>query len=375
MVNLQLAGCFLLILLNVATVSSRDVPMKHRHHGGGAHTDPERITKMLVFGDSAADNGNNLPEDMRLRRATRDWYYPYGISDNLHDNKPTGRYSNGLVQSDFLAMILSHEESPAPYMVKGNEGLGDSGMNFAVGDSGVFEVELQYPMISAQIAQLQDMVTNSLADEQELRESVALVAYTQAVDYAPIAWGAMIDDASKDDDLQQLADFVANVTDEIVDCVGKLKEMGVPKVLVNLLPPIGCRPLMTIGGGYSQCMELGNNLTDAHNKALKEKLGDDTNIMLLDLNTVFNDLINPKEGSTLSKFKYTLQPCCEATVPVLGFCGSYENDEQKFQLCRDRDDYFYWDIENPTHAAWRAVMRILQGDIMAFLGISTLNHF
>ncbi|KAL6606629.1 hypothetical protein ACP70R_042282 [Stipagrostis hirtigluma subsp. patula] len=368
------AGCFLLILLNVARVESRDAPVEPRKHHG-AHKE-DRITKILVFGDSFADNGNNRPNDKTLRFATRDWFYPYGITDELHDKKPTGRFSNALVQSDFLAKILGSEQSPPPYMEKGAEEMDDAGMNFAVGGAGVFEVEMHYPTIRDQIQQLQDMINNDLADGRDLQQSVALVAYSQAVDYEQIGYGADMD-ASNDDDMQTLADFVANVTDEIVSCVGLLQEMGVPKVLVNSLPPLGCRPRMARDSNYSECVAISNQVSDTHNAALKEKLGDDNTVMLLDLNTVFTDIVTPKEGSTLSKFENGLEPCCEIKA-AKNFCGEYNalnDDMPEFTTCSDRDGHFYWDQEHPSDAGWRAVMRILQGEIMAFLGISTLNHF
>jgi phospholipase/lecithinase/hemolysin len=37
--------------------------------------------------------------------------------------------------------------------------------------------------------------------------------------------------------------------------------------------------------------------------------------------------------------------------------------------------YFFWDAMHPTQDGWRAVMQLLQGPIMAFLGISNLEHF
>jgi len=33
---------------------------------------------------------------------SRAWFYPYGISDSAHGNRPTGRVSDGMVQSDIL---------------------------------------------------------------------------------------------------------------------------------------------------------------------------------------------------------------------------------------------------------------------------------
>lgn len=61
---------------------------------------PDRLYKLFIFGDSIADNGN-VPNP-GLNQGSRAWYYPYGMSDDDHDNSPTGRFSNNMVQSDFL---------------------------------------------------------------------------------------------------------------------------------------------------------------------------------------------------------------------------------------------------------------------------------
>ena len=54
-----------------------------------------------VFGDSFVDAGN-LPRTSEKTVMSRAWFYPYGISDSAHGNRPTGRVSDGMVQSDIL---------------------------------------------------------------------------------------------------------------------------------------------------------------------------------------------------------------------------------------------------------------------------------
>ena len=56
---------------------------------------------LFVFGDSFADTGN-FPK-ANLSQVTRQWYKPYGSSHGLLQD-PTGRFSNGFVQSDFIGI-------------------------------------------------------------------------------------------------------------------------------------------------------------------------------------------------------------------------------------------------------------------------------
>ncbi|RLN39510.1 GDSL esterase/lipase [Panicum miliaceum] len=62
-------------------------------------------------------------------------------------------------------------------------------------------------------------------------------------------------------------------------------------------------------------------------------------------------------------------------VDELASVGGYCGRDGGYSLCTRPEEYFFWDVVHPTHAGWRAVMQLLQGPIMAFLGISDLEHF
>ena len=68
--------------------------------GRGGVDSSDQSPKLFVFGDSFADAGNTPKGPLGLN--TRGWYEPCGVSDARHGNKPTGRCSDGMVQSDFL---------------------------------------------------------------------------------------------------------------------------------------------------------------------------------------------------------------------------------------------------------------------------------
>lgn len=59
-------------------------------------------SKLFVFGDSYADTGNL---GRRLgRNIARSWFPPYGMS---FPRKPTGRFSDGRVLTDFIGLSIS----------------------------------------------------------------------------------------------------------------------------------------------------------------------------------------------------------------------------------------------------------------------------
>jgi hypothetical protein len=102
-------------------------------------------------------------------------------NEAAHGRKPTGRFSDGLVQSDFLAKIMGHSESPPPYTGDSDnwdDGIDASGMNFAVAEAGALEAPSGVLKLRAQVQQLRDLVRDGLVDDRDFTDSVALVAYS-----------------------------------------------------------------------------------------------------------------------------------------------------------------------------------------------------
>ncbi|XP_039822972.1 GDSL esterase/lipase At5g03600-like [Panicum virgatum] len=324
-----------------------------RHHGRPTAADPR--PKLFVFGDDFADNGN-VASDPSLGAASRSWRYPFGMSDAAHGRKPTGRFSDGLVQSDFLAKIIGHRASPPAYLGdEWDDVMDPAGMNFAFGDSGVLDVPSGVPRLGKQVQQLASLIKAGVVDDRDLKGSVALVAYS-GNDYS---------NSTNDDEL------VTKVVEEIGSAAWRLLDLGVSKVLVNTVPPFGCSPWLSRLHNYSSCDDGGNAFADRHNAALRDRLaGEDDDVLLLDVNSIMTDLVAPKPGSALApRLTERLRPCCEGGGG--GYCGL----DDGYTLCDHPEEYFFWDVVHPTQAGWRAVMQLLQGPIMAFLGISNLEHF
>ncbi|TVU38328.1 hypothetical protein EJB05_11691 [Eragrostis curvula] len=314
--------------------------------------------KLFVFGDTFVDNGNT--DKQALTWWTRNWYKPYGVSDANHDNSPTGRFSDGKVQSDFLAMILGHDESPAPEnMRRGDDDDDDSfGMNFAAGFSNAKAINTTASEFSAQIGRFRRLLKHGIIS-RDINQSVALVAFS-GYDYTYIP--------HKDTDRHGYTNFIDDVTESIANGVSDIKELGVTKVLVNMLQPMGCSPRFTrTANNYTECIK--SEITDIHNKKIKEKLGSEDSVLLLDLYTTFNQIIHPKSGTG---FVHRHLPCCESNEAG-GYCGQVDswNGEELFQVCDKPDKYFYWDEYHPTQAGWKAVMDKLEDSIKEFLDIDS----
>ncbi|TVU51593.1 hypothetical protein EJB05_03031 [Eragrostis curvula] len=353
-INFVLLSCLcFLILLSGAHVEARN------HRG----SDRRRNYKLFLFGDSFVDIGNREATQNRVAISGQ-WYIPYGMSDSAHGYRPTGRFSDGLVQSDFLAKILGRDESPPAYRLWVNaddDGSQFSGVNFAVAGSSVFfngsEVAAS---LETQINQFRDLVRAGDIEREDLQDSIALVAVSVMHDYARISsWNS-------DDEFRT---FTTAVTDQIVTGVRRLQRLGVSKVLVDLVPPFGCTPWRSRSNYYTTCDSRGNVASSMHNAALKQKLGGSDDVLLLNLEDIFNSVL--QSGTDLSRqFNRKFTPCCDSPDAENGYCGMVDSRGNKqYNVCPSPGNFFYWDFWHPTQAGWRAVMQVLEDPIKDFLGI------
>ncbi|KFK24823.1 hypothetical protein AALP_AA8G029900 [Arabis alpina] len=128
--------------------------------------DLSSIKKLFVFGDSYADTGN-------AKNDSGAWRYPYGITFPGH---PTGRNSDGLISTDFLAKLLGLK-SPIAYRLKDKvdkERL-QYGMNFAYGGTGVFDTYASNPNMTTQIFLFEHRL-GDVYSQSDLSSSLALVS-------------------------------------------------------------------------------------------------------------------------------------------------------------------------------------------------------
>jgi phospholipase/lecithinase/hemolysin len=89
-----------------------------------------------------------------------------------------------------------------------------------------------------------------------------------------------------------LTPYIENVTNEIVANVHRLQKLGAQKILVNNMHPLGCMPRHTRVNNHTRCESHGNFIATTHNSMLQQKLGNNSNVLILDLYTAFTNVIN-----------------------------------------------------------------------------------
>ncbi|CAN8257238.1 unnamed protein product [Cochlearia groenlandica] len=317
-----------------------------------------RPTKLFVFGDSYADTGNIK------KPLSNSWKFPYGIT---FPGKPAGRFSDGRVATDFLAKFVGIK-SPIPYYWKDYAGKKrlQYGLNFAYGGTGVFNTPAPLPNMTTQI----DFFHNILAagdiySPSDLISSVALVSVA-GNDYSTFI--------SRNNPSSALPTFIKQVVDQTEANLRRIHDLGVKKVAVPLLQPLGCLPGATVASSFQRCNDSQNVLVLLHNNLLKQavaKLNNETKqstFVVLDLYNAFLTVFKNKganPGSTT--FQSPLKPCCVGVSSEFS-CGSVdEKGVKKYVICDDPKSSFFWDRSHPTEEGWRSVYSVLRESLTASL--------
>ncbi|XP_061340301.1 GDSL esterase/lipase At5g03610 isoform X2 [Gastrolobium bilobum] len=306
----------------------------------------DQPTKLFVFGDSYADTGN-------IRKGlSNSWKDPYGIT---FPGKPAGRFSDGRVLTDYIAKYLG-VKSPVPYRLRKlmPQHL-KYGMNFAVGGTGVFDTSALGPNMTTQIDLLHQVINDKVYTASDLSNSVALISVA-GNDYSHYL--------ATNGSAQGLPSFVASVVNQTTTNLIRAKGLGVKKIVVGGLPPLGCLPEITTTSSFQHCNTTFNALVLLHNNLLNQavtRLNQETKdhsaFVILNLYDSFMSVLNhPSTHNIQNQFK----PCCVG-VSSEYFCGSVDgNNVKKYQVCDEPKSAFFWDLVHPTQAGWHAVYNKLR---------------
>ncbi|CAN1357503.1 GDSL esterase/lipase At5g03610, partial [Linum perenne] len=311
--------------------------------------------KLFVFGDSYADTGN-------VRKSiSTSWKVPYGIT---FPGRPAGRFSDGRVLTDYLGgSPLTRLPFLAFILVLFLLGYG---MNFAFGGTGVFNTLSPDPNMTTQIDLFQQLLTQRTYSAWDLHNSVALVSVA-GNDYATFL--------STNRSLDEMPAFISQVVNQTTQNLLRLKSMGIKKIVVTGLQPLGCLPATTSFNSFQQCNETRNQLVALHNFLLRQTIADlnpnngtaaDGNtFVLLDLFQAFMAVLDQKQAAGGKVTWNPLKPCCVGMSSGEG-CGSVDvsTGGKRYTVCEDPKAAFFWDTVHPTQEGWRAVYFALKSNLL-----------
>ncbi|MCL7038553.1 hypothetical protein MKW94_006296, partial [Papaver nudicaule] len=264
-------------------------------------------------------------------------------------------YSDAPFFSSFVGV-----KSPLPFKLRkyGKPNI-PQGMNFAHGGTGVFDTLVQEPNMTTQIDTFQKLLVDGWYTKHDLSSSMALLSV------AGNDYGTFLYRNGSDKDLPA---FITKVVTQIGVNLVKVQGLGVKKVVVMGLQPLGCLPSKTAPFAYQKCIETQNTAVGFHNLLLQQvvqKLNNETTgspFDVLDLYTPFMSILD-KQGAKQNsghKFENPLKPCCQGISDKFS-CGSVDSKgEKKYTICENPKKAFFWDGVHPTQQGWKAVYAAMQ---------------
>ncbi|XP_021743180.1 GDSL esterase/lipase At5g03820-like [Chenopodium quinoa] len=305
---------------------------------------------LCIFGDSVVDSGNNNG----LYTLIRANFPPYGRDFVTH--QATGRFCNGKLATDFTAENLGFTAYPPSYLSQAARGKNLLiGANFASAGSGYAErTATLYRAIS---------LTQQLGYYKDYQSKVTKMVGSEKAK-GMFSGGIHILSAGNSDYLQnyyinpyiyrqytpdQFADILMT---SFANFVQTLYGLGVRRIGVTSLPPMGCLPaaITLFGGGSNQCVARLNKDAVSFNSKLNgmaqnlQSKHSDLKLVVFDIYQPLLDIIaHPMENG----FFESRKACCgTGTIETSLLCN-----ERSVGTCSNATQYVFWDGFHPSEAA------------------------
>ncbi|KAF3328131.1 GDSL esterase/lipase [Carex littledalei] len=328
----------------------------------------------FIFGDSLVDSGNNNYLVTEARADT----FPYGIDYPTH--RATGRFSNGLNIPDLISEYIG-SEPPLPCLSP--EHRGEKllvGANFASAGVGILnDTGFQFVNIIRIDEQLQKFMeyqrklsSHIGADKAKELVNKGLVLITIGGNdfvnnYYLLPYSVRSREFS-------LPDYVNYLISEYKKILARMYDLGARRVIVTGTGPLGCAPAeiamrSTSGRCARELMRAADLFNPRVEKALKElnsQFGSDVFISANSNRMHFDFVMNPRAYG----FKTGKVACCgQGRYNGIGICNMLSN------LCKNRNEYVFWDAYHPTERANRLIVnQMMTGtiDYMSPMNLSTI---
>ncbi|XP_050230574.1 GDSL esterase/lipase At2g30310-like [Mercurialis annua] len=334
-----------------------------------ANTTLPKFPAILVFGDSTVDTGNNN----YIKTWIKSNFRPYG--QDFPGQIPTGRYSNGKLIPDFIASLLGIKEVVPPFL---DPNLSDNeivtGVNFASSGAGYDEatsltshavsVHKQVGLFKNYIARLERIVGQAKANEILNGALVIISAGTNdwTFNFYDLPLRRLIFNVN------QYQDFLLT---EIRKILLDLYNLGLRKVVVAGLPPMGCLPVEMIKKFGKECINNENSDSEGFNVKLQQWLAD-IQLMLPGSHIFYANIYDPLKDMMVNPQKYDFVDTRNGCCGYLPFEIEFARNHVISSVCRNSSQYLFWDAFHPTEAAYRYLSLSIENDILPkFINITS----
>ncbi|GAV62422.1 Lipase_GDSL domain-containing protein [Cephalotus follicularis] len=313
-------------------------------------TTKAKVPAIIVFGDSSVDAGNNNQISTLLKSN----FKPYGR--DFDGGRPTGRFSNGRIPPDFVSAAFGLKPAVPAYLDP-THGISDfaTGVCFASAGTGydnatssVLNViplwkELEY--YKEYQNKLKAYVGTEKANEI-LTEALYLLSLGTN-DFLENYY--TIPTRRSQFTVKQFQDFLVGLAGNFIR---ELYALGVRKLSVTGVPPMGCLPLERAANfmGNHGCQQEYNNVALEFNAKLGgliAKLNHELPGMKAVFANAYYILYHIIRRPSEYGFEVTRNGCCGTGA----FEMSYLCNQQNPFTCEDASKYVFWDSFHPTEKA------------------------
>ncbi|GLT90755.1 hypothetical protein SLE2022_086730 [Rubroshorea leprosula] len=310
---------------------------------------PPMVPALFVIGDSSVDCGNNN----YLGTFARADHPPYGKDFDTH--RPTGRFCNGRIPVDYLALRLGLPFVPSYLGQAGRIEDMVRGVNYASAGAGIIfssGSELgQHISFTQQIQQFTDTIQQFILSMGEDRANELI---SNSVLYVSIGINDYIHyylfNVSNVQNLYLPWSFNQFLASTMRQEIKNLYNLNVRRVVVMGLAPIGCAPhyLWQFNSTNGECVKEINDMILEFN-FLMRFMTVDLNHELPDANIIFCDVFEGSMDIIKNHERYgfnvTADACCG-----LGKYKGWIICVSPEMACRNATNHIWWDQFHPTDA-------------------------
>nr|XP_043623177.1 GDSL esterase/lipase At5g55050-like [Erigeron canadensis] len=342
---------------------------------------------LFILGDSLLDIGTNNYVVQAIGKAK---YPHYGI--DFFNSTPSGRFSNGLNVADFMAKAVFGESvtSPPAYLSLfyggkyGEKRLANAldnhprrrwrrpmtrfnytsaratrenpavGLNFASSGTAILNsnsaIDLGLP-ITEQISQVMFVHGNLTSTIGSWRTQLlfAKSPFFIGVGNNDVHFFALFK-YKTDPDV-----YVDQLINTYNDMLTILYNLGARKFGILGIPYVGCSPLMRVSDKNGNCSQTANDLAVRLNTRLEQLLWNmskQSRGMIYSFANTYDILYDYFENPDNYNFRNVIDACCG-----LGRFRAMTNCHPLAKVCKNRNEFLFWDVSHPTERAMDLMVR------------------
>ncbi|KAI3439990.1 Lipase_GDSL domain-containing protein [Psidium guajava] len=305
------------------------------------------VTCILVFGDSSVDPGNNnvLQTTMKCN------FPPYG--KDFFNGRPTGRFSNGRLATDFIAEVLGYTKAiPAfldPKLTKSDL---LHGVSFASSGSGYDDFTANISSVLSVSKQLEYFLhykihLSRLVGGKKAEEIINNAVFIMSMGTNDFVQNYYLDPTRpKQYSLQAYLNFLIS---RMSSDVQEMHRLGARRLVIVGVPPLGCMPLVKTLMDTATCYQDYNKVSASFNSLIRRRL--DSLRKSIGLKTGFVDAFAIIQDAISRPGRYGLAETSK------GCCGTgtveYGDSCRGLTACSEPEKYVFWDAVHPTEKMYK----------------------